>query len=362
MMPLSLPSSPGPDEMAAAFYRKDASYDGLFVVAVRTTGIFCRPSCSSCPKPEHIEFFPTLQEAVLAGYRPCQRCRPMELQGEQPAWVQQIMGQLTTDPSLPITASDLNTLGVTPERARRWFQEHYGMSLTAWCRAQRLAQAFAQLHRGESLDQAGFASGYESLSGFREAFTKTFGIPPGQARQGQYVAVQPLTSPLGPMLAGAIDNGITWLEFADRTHLNQRYQQLQKRFRCAVLPVAHPHLEQLQQELVAYFAGQLKAFTVPLHPQGTPFQRRVWEELGRIPYADAIAYDDLARRIGQPTAMRAVAQANGRNPINILIPCHRVVGKDGSLTGYGGGLWRKRLLLRLEQTGKLPGFKRDAVG
>jgi AraC family transcriptional regulator of adaptative response/methylated-DNA-[protein]-cysteine methyltransferase len=127
-----------------------------------------------------------------------------------------------------------------------------------------------------------------------------------------------------------------------------------------VVPGSHPLLEQLREELKQYFAGELRNFTVPLNSRGTPFQDQVWRELRGIPYGKTISYDELARRINQPTAQRAVARANGMNYVSIVIPCHRVIGKDGSLTGYGGGLWRKRLLLELEKTGSLPGGGSDA--
>ena len=158
-----------------------------------------------------------------------------------------------------------------------------------------------------------------------------------------------LESPLGPLLAGASDEGICLLEYTDRRMLEKNLATMRQRFACAVVPGEQKWLTQLRGELAGYFAGQRREFAVPLAPRGTSFQEKVWHELRRIPYRDAISYDELARRIGQPTAQRAVARANGMNRICILIPCHRVIGKDGSLTGYGGGLWRKRLLLALER-------------
>jgi AraC family transcriptional regulator of adaptative response/methylated-DNA-[protein]-cysteine methyltransferase len=145
------------------------------------------------------------------------------------------------------------------------------------------------------------------------------------------------------------------LEFTDRRMLETNLETIRKRFRSPVVPGEHRWLKQLQTELKEYFAGKRKDFTVPLAPRGTEFQEAVWSQLRAIPFGETIAYDELARRVGRPAAQRAVALANGQNRIAILIPCHRVIGKDGSLTGYGGGLWRKRLLLELERTGKLPG-------
>jgi AraC family transcriptional regulator of adaptative response/methylated-DNA-[protein]-cysteine methyltransferase len=163
-----------------------------------------------------------------------------------------------------------------------------------------------------------------------------------------------IESPLGPLLAGASDSGICLLEYTDRRMLEHNFETMRRRFGCAVVPGEHAWLKQLRGELAEYFAGKRQAFAVPLESRGTPFQEKVWAELRRIPHGETISYDELARRIGQPTAQRAVARANGMNRICILIPCHRVIGKDGSLTGYGGGLWRKRLLLELERAANPP--------
>ena len=342
--------------MERAFGRKDASYDGVFYVAVKTTGVFCRPSCPSQPHPANVEFFPSVKESLLAGYRPCKRCHPLEATGRPPAWVRELVSRVEAFPDTRLKAADSHDLGISPERARRWFQQHYGMSFAAWCRGNRLAGAFTRIHQGAALDDAIFDSGFQSHSGFREAFRRAFGKPPGRSRaDGDRVTITMLESPLGPLLAGASDQGVSFLEYADRRMLEQNFQAMRRRFGCAVLPGQHPRLSQLREELKDYFQGNRREFTLPLAPRGTPFQDKVWQELRRIPYGQTISYDELARRIGQPTAQRAVARANGMNYIAILIPCHRVIGKDGSLTGYGGGLWRKRLLLELERTGRLPG-------
>lgn len=354
---MKLKPSPSYTEMEQAFYRKDASYDGVFFVAVRTTGIFCRPSCPSCPKPENIEFFSTIRDAVKAGYRPCKRCRPMEAYGTLPDWVVSLMQRQETAPNVKITSAELRSLGISPERARRWFREHYGMSFAEWCRGRRLANAFTQIRNGAELDDVVFVNGYESHSGFREAFGKAFGVPPRQSETSDYIATQILETPLGALLVGAVREGICLIEYTDRRMLEHNYATIRKRFGYPILPVTNEHIERLHDELSRYFAGTITEFTVPLLPHGTAFQERVWAELQRIPYGQTISYDELAQRIGQPTAVRAVARANGMNRVNILIPCHRVIGKDGQLTGYGGGLWRKRLLLELECTRKLPGNK-----
>ena len=347
-------------EMERAFARKDASYDGVFYVAVKTTGIFCRPSCPSRPNLENVECFLTVKECLFAGYRPCKRCHPLEANGKPPEWAQELIARVKATPDARLKAADLRALGVSPERARRWFQQHYGMSFAAWCRGNRLAGAFMRIRQGAALDDAIFDSGYESHSGFREAFNRVFGDAPGRSREnGDQVVVTMLETPLGPVLAGATDKGINLLEYTDRRMLEHNLKAMRRHFDCAIVPGQHPLLERLQEELSQYFQGSRREFTLPLAPRGTSFQEKVWQELRRIPFGQTISYDELARRVGQPTAQRAVARANGMNYIAILIPCHRVIGKDGSLTGYGGGLWRKRLLLELERTGHLPGCDRN---
>jgi AraC family transcriptional regulator of adaptative response/methylated-DNA-[protein]-cysteine methyltransferase len=349
--------------MERAFARKDAGYDGIFYVAVKTTGIFCRPSCPSRPNLDNVEFFSSVKDCLFAGYRACKRCHPLEANGKPPGWAQELISRVEAAPDTRLKAADLRALGVTPERARRWFQQHYGMSFAAWCRGNRLAGAFMRIRQGASLDDAVFDSGFESHSGFREAFTRVFGDAPGRSRKNaDRVVVTMLETPLGPLLVGATDQGINLLEYSDRRMLESNLKAMRRHFGCAVVPGQHPLLRRLRQELTEYFEGKRQQFTLPLAPRGTPFQDKVWQELRRIPFAATISYDELARRVGQPTAQRAVARANGMNRISILIPCHRVIGKDGSLTGYGGGLWRKRLLLEVERTGRLPGHNADGQG
>jgi AraC family transcriptional regulator of adaptative response/methylated-DNA-[protein]-cysteine methyltransferase len=347
---------PTRQEMEHAFVAKDAGYDGVFYIAVKTTGIFCRPSCPSRPNFENVEFFPTVKECLFAGYRPCKRCHPLEATGRPPEWARDLISRVEAAPDSRLKAGDLRALGITPERARRWFQQNYGMSFAAWCRGTRLAGAFMRIRDGAALDDAVFESGFESHSGFRDAFTRAFGEAPGRSREnGVRVVLTMIESPLGPLLAGATDEGINFLEYTDRRMLELNFKTLRRRFGCGIVPGQHPLLECLRRELSEYFQGGREEFTLTLVPRGTPFQERVWQQLRRIPYGQTISYDELARRVDQPTAQRAVARANGMNRIAILIPCHRVIGKDGSLTGYGGGLWRKRLLLELERTGNLPG-------
>jgi AraC family transcriptional regulator of adaptative response/methylated-DNA-[protein]-cysteine methyltransferase len=341
-------------EMASAWRRRDASYDGVFCFGVKTTGIYCRPSCPSRPKRENIEFFHSGSEALRAGYRPCKRCQPELANGQPPEWISHLMARATESPDTRISARDLRSLRIQPERARRWFQKHRGMTFTAWCRGQQLSRAFTQIRSGQPMDDVVFGHGFESHSGFREAFIRTFGKTPGKAHEGDYLRVTLFDTPLGPMLAAASNEGVCQLEFADRRELQRSYAEMRRRFALPVVPGENAVLQKLRRELQEYFSGARREFTVPLVLRGTDFQQRVWRELQHIPYGRTASYEAIARKIGSPAAVRAVARANGTNRLYVLVPCHRVIAKDGALSGYGGGVWRKRLLIELERTGKLP--------
>ncbi|MEW6248319.1 MAG: methylated-DNA--[protein]-cysteine S-methyltransferase [Nitrospirota bacterium] len=337
-------------EMARAYLERDASYDGLFFLGVRTTGIFCRPTCPARkPLPRHVEYFPTARAALVAGYRPCKRCRPLE-PDDQPPWAAALLSDVERDPWSRITDRDLRARGIDPGTVRRYFLRRYGMTFQAFTRTRRLSGTLNRIREHGVLDTAVFESGYESHSGFRDAFTRTFGHPPGRYRNGKCVFLSWLRSPLGPLVAGATDEGICLLEFTDRRMLEAELAALRKLFDAPVVPGSNQHLDTLRDELARYFARSLQAFSVPLVYPGTAFQRRVWEQLLAIPYGETRSYEQIAVAIGEPKAIRAVGRANGLNRIAILIPCHRVVNKDGELGGYGGGLRRKQYLLDLERS------------
>ena len=334
--------------MKRAWKKRDPAYDGIFFSAVKTTGIVCRPSCPSRPELRNVEFFRGLDQAIAAGYRLCKRCRPELVNGQPPDWIKPVFERIEANPESPVTGAELRALNLTPERVRRWFKAQFGLTFAAWCRGRRLSQAFHSLRHGEPLDDVILGHGFESHSGFRDAFHRTFGQPPGISRRSDCLRVAMFATELGPMLAAAGETALCLLEFADRRGLEKSYARMQQRFGLPVVPGSNNILEQLERELRDYFARKLRAFTIPLSLQGTPFQAAVWRELQRIPYGNTITYAQLARRVGRPAAVRAVAQANGRNPVGILVPCHRVVASDGSLSGYSSGVWRKRLLLKLE--------------
>ncbi len=335
--------------MLAAFLGRDAAYDGVFYTAVKTTGIFCRPSCTARkPLPENVEFFARAKDAILSGFRPCKRCRPMVQPGSQPEWVLSLLSEIDSDPLRRWHEQDLRDRGLAPERVRRWFKKEFGMTFHAYSRSRRLGEAIGQIRDGDVVAGAAYDAGYESLSGFNEALRQATGLTPSKAKSTTSVAICRVPTPLGPMVAGATESGICLLEFADRRMLPTQIKRIHERLNCVFVPGENDMLTQLRRELESYFAGELRDFRVTHAPSGTPFQEAVWSELRRIPYGATISYAELAVRIGRPSAVRAVARANGDNRIAIMVPCHRVVGSNGKLTGYGGGLWRKQRLLDLE--------------
>jgi AraC family transcriptional regulator of adaptative response/methylated-DNA-[protein]-cysteine methyltransferase len=352
--PQTPPSSlPTPRAMYAAVVRKDASFDGLFYTGVRTTGIFCRPSCrAKQPKRENVQFFPAVKEALFAGYRACLRCKPLLSIGSHPDWVKDLLARVESREGARLRDFELAQDGMDPARARRYFQEHFGMTFQAYSRARRLSGALSQLRLGFDLDNTAADAGFESLSGFRDAFSKVFGEPAGKADRAQAIHLGWVETKVGPMVAGSRDGALIFLEFTTRRMMEAQIETLRKRFKAAFVPEDDAIIKQTRRELDEYFAGRRRDFTIPLAYPGTPFETKVWSELLKIPYGETRSYEELATVIGSKGSVRAVGSANGRNRIAIVIPCHRVVNKSGALGGYGGGLWRKQALLSLEQDKK----------
>ncbi|HUG99816.1 MAG TPA: methylated-DNA--[protein]-cysteine S-methyltransferase [Gammaproteobacteria bacterium] len=340
---------PHADEMYQALLARDASYDGIFFVGVRSTGIFCRPVCPARkPMRRNVDFYATARDALAHGFRPCKRCRPLQPQGETPPPIQRLIEEVEADPSLRLRDGDLRARGVEPATARRWFKRHHGMTFHAYQRARRLANALGALAQGDAVTHAAFDSGFDSISGFQEAMRRITGRSPSASRDAVVVQLSRVLTPLGPMLMGTTEHGVALLEFTDRRMLGTQLQRLARRLRCVFVPGRSAVGRRMEEELALYFAGTLHCFNTPLQPAGTEFQQRVWQVLKSIPYGETRSYGDQARLLGMPSAVRAVARANGDNPLAIVVPCHRVIGADGKLTGYGGGLWRKRWLLHHE--------------
>lgn len=342
---------PSHQELINAFGQSDPAYDGIFYVAVRTTGIVCRPSCKPPRKPllKNVEFYATIEEALHQGYRPCKLCRPDEHSAKKPDWVERLIARSLAAPEQSISDDELRQMGIEPTRLRRFFVKHYGTTFRRWQRQLQMSAALGNLRKGNSVTDVTIEQGYESPSGFGSAFRKTFGHSPKQGKNMDCIVTTWIHTPIGDIQLGASSKGLCFLEFDDPTRLASQLNALEKSIGMNAVAGMNQHLEQAKEELSAYFAGSLQNFSLTLHYQGSSFQQQVWGELQRIPYGETRSYEDIARAIGNPKAVRAVGTTNGLNRIAIIIPCHRVVNKGGTLGGYGGGLWRKRLLLALEQ-------------
>jgi AraC family transcriptional regulator of adaptative response/methylated-DNA-[protein]-cysteine methyltransferase len=338
------------DVMYRALLDKDSTFEGTFFVAVKTTGIFCRPTCTARkPKRENVEFFRTTRDAMINGYRPCRVCHPLENLGETPDFIQNLVNRINESPFEKIKDWDLVQAGLEPNRIRRWFKHNLGLTFQGYQRMMRLNHSFKKLTDGDMVTDAAFESGYESLSGFSEAFRQLFGSIPSDAKSTNIINITRITTPLGPMFACATEDGVCLLEFTDRRMLEYELKDINKHLKANIVYGENKHFEPLRRQMEEYFSGKRKVFDLPLVTPGTEFQKQVWAKLCDIQFGETRSYKKQAEMLGNPGAIRAVAHANGMNRISIIIPCHRVIGEDGSLTGYGGGLWRKKWLLDFEQ-------------
>ncbi|HZE12745.1 MAG TPA: methylated-DNA--[protein]-cysteine S-methyltransferase, partial [Chthoniobacterales bacterium] len=248
-----------------------------------------------------------------------------------------------------LTDKELAALSIDPSTARRQFKRHYGMTFQAYHRARRMGLALREVRKGGRVDEVQTESGFGSASGFRDAFTRIFGDTPSEAKKQGGLFAERIETPLGAMLAIADDEGLRLLEFVDRRAMEREMSILRSRLQTNVVPGEHPHLATIRKQLVDYFSGKNLEFDVPLAPVGSPFQLRTWKLLCTIPLGETRSYSWMATKLGDAEMRRAVGRANGDNMMCIIIPCHRVIRADGSLCGYGGGLWRKKWLLDHER-------------
>ncbi|HMC75582.1 MAG TPA: methylated-DNA--[protein]-cysteine S-methyltransferase, partial [Vicinamibacterales bacterium] len=266
-----------------------------------------------------------------------------------PNWLAPLLDEIKTQPELKLKDQDLRVRGLDPVQVRRTFKRSFGMTFQAYQRACRLGTAMKALHAGAPTIDAGMDAGFESDSGFRDAFARVFGDTPGRARGTALLTATWIESPLGPMLAIAGDEGLELLEFVDRRALETELRELRRTLAGAIVPGDHPILRRAAEQLREYFAGTRQEFDLPLKQRGSVFQMAAWKALCEIPYGETRSYTDMARRVGSPGAVRAIGRVNGQNQIAIVVPCHRVIRADGSLCGYGGGRWRKQWLLDHEK-------------
>jgi AraC family transcriptional regulator of adaptative response/methylated-DNA-[protein]-cysteine methyltransferase len=333
------------DTAWAAFMRRDRKWDGRVIGAVKTTGIYCKPSCpAKRPKREHVQFFATGEEARAAGYRACLRCKPDEVGRDREAVARavKLIEQAEESPSLAELAA---TVGYAAHHFQRIFKRDLGVSPAEYARGLRNQRAQAALRQGGRVTDAIYDAGYSAPSGFYSDAKERLGMTPSAWRdggRGETIRWTTFDSPLGSMLIAATSKGICRLTFDDSE------ASLQRLFPRATIVKDDGGLKELVEGALAAIERPLAAPDLPIDVAGTAFQEAVWRELRRIPAGETRSYADIAAAIGHPKAVRAVGSANGDNHVCVLIPCHRVIRSDGSLGGYGGGIERKKKLLASE--------------
>jgi AraC family transcriptional regulator, regulatory protein of adaptative response / methylated-DNA-[protein]-cysteine methyltransferase len=338
-----------------AVVNRDERFDGRFVYAVRSTGIYCRPTCPSRrPNRRQIIFFPAVVAAERAGFRPCRRCRPQESIGANSRLVQEACVYIQENHTEPLKLADLSRqLNVSSSHLHRSFKRALGISPAQYARACRMKTVKGHLHRGEDVTTALYQSGFGSSSRLYERAQSNMGMTPGiygKGGQGMRIAFATAACPLGRVLVAATDRGLCAVTLGNSD--GELKTALQSEYPKADIFEDLRMLSEPLKTVLGYLNGQEPRLDFPLDVRATAFQVRVWEELRRIPYGTTRSYSEVAERLGRPKSARAVARACATNPVALVIPCHRVVGRTGDLTGYRWGKDRKAALLAREQKRK----------
>lgn len=335
-----------------AVLARDPRADGVFWYSVRSTGVFCRPSCASRPaRREHVRFHPSIAHALQAGFRPCQRCRPDEPPlAERRATAVAEACRLIDAAAEPPTLADLAAaIGLSPHHLHRLFKAVTGVTPHAYAAASRAERLRTLLPQSDSITRAVYAAGYQAASRFHEHSAQTLGMTATRYRaggRGLTIRYACGASSLGQVLVAATPTGLCAVLLGDDPA--RLRDDLRRRFPQAEIVEADPDFATTVARVVALIETPQQGLTLPLDIQGTAFQQRVWQALTRIAPGETVTYTELARRIGTPSSVRAVAAACAANPVAVAIPCHRVVRSDGGLAGYYWGLERKAELLRRE--------------
>ena len=328
-----------------AFERRDRSWDGRVIGAVKTTGIYCKPSCpAKRPKRENVEFFTTGDEARAAGYRACLRCKPDEVGRDREAIAKAV--RLIEAAEENVTLDDLaRAVGYAPHHFQRLFKRDLGVSPADYSRALRSRRAEKHLKENGRVTDAIYDAGYSAPSRFYADAKERMGMTPSAWRdggRGETIRWTTFGSPLGPMLIAATSKGICRLTF------NDSEDSLRRLFPNATIVEDEGGMREFVEGALTAIERPAAAKDLPIDVAGTAFQEAVWRELRKIPLGETRSYAQIAAAIGQPKAVRAVGTANGDNHVSVLIPCHRVIRSDGTLGGYGGGLPNKKKLLAAE--------------
>ncbi len=341
------------DACWSAVERRDRAADGTFVYSVRTTGVYCRPSCAArLPRRDNVAFHQTCTDAERAGFRPCKRCRPnastlAEVHAGAVARACRLIEEAEEAPSLEALA---RAAGMSRFYFHRVFKAVTGVTPKAYAAGHRGKRVREELSSGESVTEAIYGAGFNSNGRFYAAAPGLLGMTPTQFRSGgsgNVIRFAVGECSLGAILVAATTKGVCAIEFGNDPEMLVR--ALQDRFPRAQLLGGDKAFERLVAEVVGFVEAPGRGLDLPLDIRGTAFQQRVWKAIRDIPAGSTASYRDLAKRIGAPKAVRAVAQACGANAIAVAIPCHRVVRTDGSTSGYRWGVERKRALLDREK-------------
>ena len=340
----------------AAVVDRDRRFDGRFVYAVRSTGVYCRPSCPSRrPLATNVVFFDEASDAERAGFRACKRCgqRAHDAAHARSAAVRAAAAFIDAHADQRITLADLaRQTGGSPFHLQRTFRRELGVTPREYQQARRLDRLRSQLRRGETVSRATYDAGFGSPSRVYEQ-AATLGMTPAVYRrggEGLQIRFAIVASPLGQLLVARTGKGVCMVSLGDTAAQLER--RLRTEFPRAVVELDDDgSLAELAARVVAHVRGDGAAHDLPLDVRGTAFQQQVWRALLAIPYGETRSYAEVAAAIGQPRATRAVARACATNPVAVVIPCHRVVRSDGGLGGYAGGVERKERLLEVEGGG-----------
>lgn len=339
----------------AAVQARERAADGVFYYSVRTTGVYCRPSCAARPaRRENVAFHASREEAESAGFRPCLRCRPdlpplAERQAQAVAAACRLIETSEEEPGLDALAA---AAGMSRFHFHRLFRQHAGVTPKAYAAALRAARVRDGLAQGAPVTEALYAAGFNSSSRFYAGADAMLGMAPARFRKGgtgEDIRFAVGACSLGAILVAATGQGICAILMGDDPE--QLVRDLQDRFPRAQLLGGDADFEALVAQVVGFVEAPRIGLDLPLDVRGTAFQRRVWEALRAIPAGETVSYTELARRIGAPAAVRAVAGACAANPVAVAIPCHRVVRNDGALSGYRWGIERKAALIAREKDG-----------
>ncbi len=341
-------------EYYTALLNRDKNYEGTFYVGVKTTGVFCHSTCPARkPKYENCQFFITADEALLLGFRPCKRCHPLSNPEKLPDDVKTLLSEIDKDRQKKWLYEDFERINITSSYARRQFKKYFNMTFVQYTRALRLSDGLSVIQKGSRVIDAQLEASYASDSGFRDAFKNTFGHSLDKGKNTTKLYSKIISTKIGNMIAISTETHLLILEFINRKGLENEIKKLLNTLNAIVIPETTDILEQTETELLAYFEGKLCEFTVPLKLLGSDFTKSVWHELVKIKYGEQSTYERIAKNLNTPNKIQAIRRANGLNQISIMIPCHRIINADGSLSGYGGGIERKKWLLNHEKCEKI---------